>query len=65
MCWGCEEMCWGVDGGVGKCWERCGKVCWGVGGMKKFGGKCGKVCCGVGKVREKCRGRCRKVSGEV
>ena len=40
---------------------RCGKVCWGVGGMKNFWGKCGKVCCGVGKVREKCGGKCRGV----
>ena len=31
MCWGCGEMCCSVDGGVGKCWGRCGKVCWGVG----------------------------------
>ena len=26
-------MCWGVGagkGGLGKCRERCGKVCWGV-----------------------------------
>ena len=42
MCWGCGEMCWGVDGGVGKCWGRCGKVCWGVGGMEEFGGSVGK-----------------------
>ena len=28
---------WGsVGGGVGKCWGRCGKMCWDVGG-------CGKV----------------------
>ena len=25
-------MCWGVEGGVGKCWGKCGEVYWGVGG---------------------------------
>ena len=25
-------MCWGVWGGVGKYWRRCGEVCWGVAG---------------------------------
>ena len=25
-------MCWGVEGGVGKCLGRCEEVYWGVGG---------------------------------
>ena len=44
----------GVDvGGVGKCWGRCEKVCWGGKGRcgEKCWGRCEKVCWGVGEVR--------------
>ena len=71
-------MCWGVDGGVGKCWGRCGKVC---GGYKKILGEvwesvlrcgegkgkcrgCGEVCWGIGKCVEG-MGKCVGVWREV
>ena len=52
-----------MKGGVGKCWGRCEKVCWGegevkgdvgkgVGGVRTCWGRCGKVCWGVGKCWE-------------
>ena len=45
---------WGeVRGDVGKCWGRCGKVCWDVGEIRRDVGR------GVGGVR-KCWGRCGK-----
>ena len=25
-----EKVCWGVEGGERKCWERCGEVYWDV-----------------------------------
>ena len=72
-------MCWGVEGGVGKCWGRCGEVYWGVGGgvekcwrgVGKCWGRCGKVCWGVEKVRGDVGrsvggvGKCVEVWGEV
>ena len=41
---GCGESKerWEIQGGVGKCWVRCGKVCWGVGKVRKRRGSMGK-----------------------
>ena len=47
---------------MGKCWGRCGKVCWGVGGGEERCGSVGKsekVCWGV----DKCWGRCGEMCG--
>ena len=69
--WGrCEKVLgevWGSVLGcdVGKCWGRCGKVCWmwkRCGGVemcwkrckKVCSGRCGKVLWGVGKDEERC-----------
>ena len=55
---------------MGKCWGRCGKVCWdGGGGRGRCGGKCGEVkkcweMCGKGKCGERCGG-CLEVLGKV
>ena len=46
MCWGVGEVRRGV-GNVGKCWGRCGKVCWGMGKIK---GNEGKSVRGMGKM---------------
>ena len=65
----CAEVCWGVGvgerrsgvvgRGVGKCWERYGEVCGGVGEVRGGVGECVGKCVGVGE------GRCGRNCGEV